>query len=90
MRGCNRYLALALAILFVFTTVPILFIFNLGQVTTNREAVKEALTGQALLDEAFAILVREGVRSQPAIQNDFQAVRHHDQAHPGYWKGNTV
>jgi hypothetical protein len=69
MRGCNRYLALALAILFVFTTVPILFIFNLGQVTTNREAVKEALTGQALLDEAFAILVREGVRSQPAIQS---------------------
>lgn len=43
MRGCSQFLAALVAILFVVSAVVALFVVNLGQTITNRQAFKQAV-----------------------------------------------
>ena len=43
MRGCARFLAFLIVVVFIVTTPMVLLVFNLAQLATNREAFKQAL-----------------------------------------------
>ncbi|MCI0577858.1 MAG: hypothetical protein L0332_16110 [Chloroflexi bacterium] len=69
MRGCSRLLALLMALLFVATAVPVFFLYNLAQVITDREAVKQALNGEELLSEVATAMVRQELENQPGVRD---------------------
>jgi hypothetical protein len=58
----SRFLATLLALIFIFTTPPVLLAFNLAQLATNREAFKQALRQtdlrQVAIDAAAATLTQ--------------------------------
>lgn len=69
MRDNLRLIALALAALFVLTAVPIVFMSNLGTTVTDRDAVKQAVRGEVLLDVATTAVIRGEVEELPALKN---------------------
>ena len=69
MQGYSRPLAAIVAVAFVVTLIPIFLIYNLSQVLTDRQAVKEAVAGELLLDEAVDVIAQQALLEFPALQN---------------------
>jgi hypothetical protein len=65
----RRTLALIVAVLFVIVFVPVLSLSTLARLIADREAAKVALDGEVLLDEAAALLIREGLRQQAVLDS---------------------
>lgn len=67
MNGCRQVLAGILALLFVTTAVFALLIVNATHIVTNREAVKEALALETVLQEALPALVNNAIAAQVSV-----------------------
>jgi hypothetical protein len=65
----KRILALTVAALFVIVFLPVLSVSTLARLVADREAAKVALNGEVLLDEAAAVLIREGLRHQAVLDS---------------------
>ena len=67
MSDPKHTLAFVVAGLFVILFLPVLSMSTLARLVADREAAKVALDGEVLLDEAAALLIREGLRSQAVL-----------------------
>lgn len=67
MQGCSRPLALTVAVGAVLLLMPVFLFYNLAQVMTDRQAVKEAVAGELLLDEAVDVMARQALLNYPAL-----------------------
>ncbi|MEW5986545.1 MAG: hypothetical protein AB1791_07935 [Chloroflexota bacterium] len=68
MRGCMRLLAGLSAVLFVITAILALFVVNLAQALTDREAIKAALNEEELIREVAPSLMVATLQEQAAAQ----------------------
>jgi hypothetical protein len=71
----RRTLALIIAVFFVIVFLPVLSVSTLARLVADREAAKVALDGEALLDEAAAVLIREGLKQQAVLDSLPELVR---------------